>query len=128
MAVSGAGNHDQLSYGHYWGEVYQGLVKKDTVRNTTNYDSQANRLIASNLKGKLLLMHGDMDDNVHPAMTIQLVDALIKANKDFDLIIAPDRAHGLNEPYFIRRRWDYFVRHLMGEEPPEQYEITRPVG
>jgi dipeptidyl aminopeptidase/acylaminoacyl peptidase len=125
VAVSGAGNHDQQTYGHYWGEVYQGLVKRDTVRGGSNYDSQANRLLARNLKGKLLLMHGDMDDNVHPAMTIQVVDALIKANRDFDLIIAPDRGHGLNEPYFIRRRWDYFVRHLMGAEPPAQYEIRR---
>lgn len=126
VAVSGAGNHDQLTYGHYWGEVYQGLVERDTVRSTTNYDSQANRLLANNLRGRLLLMHGDLDDNVHPAMTIRLVDELIKANKDFDFIIAPDRAHGLNEPYFIRRRWDYFVQHLMGAEPPREYQITRP--
>ncbi len=61
-------------------------------------------------------------------MTIQVVNELIKANKDFDLIIAPDRAHGLNEPYFIRRRWDYFVRHLLGAEPPREYEITRPTN
>ena len=128
VAVSGAGNHDQQTYGHYWGEVYQGLMRKDTIRKTTNYDSQANRLIANNLKGRLLLMHGDMDDNVHPAMTIQMVDALIKANKDFDLIIAPDRAHGLNEPYFIRRRWDYFVSNLMGGVPPKEYRITQPAG
>lgn len=66
-----------------------------------------------------MLMHGDMDDNVHPAMTIQLVDELIKANKKLpDLIMAPNRAHGLNEPYFIRRRWDYFVQHLLGAMPP----------
>jgi hypothetical protein len=71
-------------------------------------------------------MHGDMDDNVHPAMTLQLVNELIKANKDFDLIILPDRAHGLNEPYVIRRRWDYFVRYLAGKEPPKEYEIKRP--
>jgi len=128
VAVSGAGNHDQQTYGHYWGEVYQGLLKKDSVRGGSNYDSQANRLLAERLQGKLLLMHGDMDDNVHPAMTIQVVDALIRANKDFDLIIAPDRGHGLNEPYFIRRRWDYFVRHLLGAEPPPQYEIRRPAG
>jgi dipeptidyl aminopeptidase/acylaminoacyl peptidase len=83
--------------------------------------------MAKNLRGKLLLMHGDMDDNVHPAMTIQMVDALIKANKSFDLIIAPNRAHGLNEPYFIRRRWDYFVEHLLGEKPPVDWEIVRPV-
>jgi dipeptidyl aminopeptidase/acylaminoacyl peptidase len=126
VAVSGAGNHDQGTYGHYWGETYQGLMERDTLTGENNYNNQANRLLAENLEGKLLLMHGDMDDNVHPAMTIQVVDALIKANKDFDLIIAPDRTHGLNEPYFIRRRWDYFVRHLLGAEPPAGYEIVRP--
>jgi len=71
-------------------------------------------------------MHGDMDDNVHPANTIQVVDELIKANKTFDLIIAPNRSHGLNEPYFIRRRWDYFVQHLLGQTPPENYLIIEP--
>jgi hypothetical protein len=80
------------------------------------------------LKGKLLIMHGDMDDNVHPANSIQVVDELIKANKDFDFLIIPNRNHGLNEPYVIRKRWDYFVRHLMGVEPPREYEIVRPAG
>jgi dipeptidyl aminopeptidase/acylaminoacyl peptidase len=126
VAVSGAGNHDNASYNIYWAEKYQGLMERDTLRNTNNFESSANKTYAADLKGKLLLMHGDMDDNVHPAMTIQLVDELIKANKDFDLIIAPDRAHGLNEPYFIRRRWDYFVQHLLGAEPPREYEIKRP--
>jgi dipeptidyl-peptidase-4 len=123
VAVSGAGNHDNRSYNIYWAEKYQGLMKRDTVRNTDNFALSANKGYAKQLRGKLLLMHGDLDDNVHPAMTIQVVDELIKANKDFDLIIAPNRNHGLNEPYFIRRRWDYFVRHLMGAEPPREYEI-----
>jgi hypothetical protein len=83
--------------------------------------------MVKNLKGKLMLMHGDMDDNVHPAMTIQVVDELIKANKSFDMVWAPNRNHGLNEPYFIRRRWDYFVEHLLGAKPPENYEIRQPV-
>ncbi|MGH7129053.1 MAG: alpha/beta hydrolase family protein, partial [Planctomycetaceae bacterium] len=126
VAVSGAGNHDNRSYNIYWAEKYQGLLERDTLTKRDNFYGSANKTMASNLRGKLLLMHGDMDDNVHPANTIQLVDELIKANRDFDLIIAPDRAHGLNEPYFIRRRWDYFVRHLLGVEPPPQYEITRP--
>jgi len=67
-----------------------------------------------------------MDDNVHPAMTIQVADALIKANKTFDFLVLPNRAHSLNEPYVIRRRWDYFVEHLLGQKPPENYEIVRP--
>jgi dipeptidyl aminopeptidase/acylaminoacyl peptidase len=128
VAVSGAGNHDNRSYNIYWAEKYQGLLTKDSVTKKDNFDGSANKTMAKNLKGKLLLQHGDMDDNVHPAMTIQVVDELIKANKDFDLVIAPNRGHGLNEPYFIRRRWDYFVRHLMGAEPPKEYEIVRPAG
>ena len=74
----------------------------------------------------LMLMHGDMDDNVHPAMTVQVVDELIKANRSFDMVWAPNRNHGLNEPYFIRRRWDYFVEHLLGATPPDNYEIQQP--
>src|SRR5262245_47245602 len=128
VAVSGAGNHDNRSYNIYWAEKYQGLMKKDTLRGTDNFANSANKTYAKQLRGKLLLMHGDMDDNVHPAMTIQMVDELIKANKDFDLIIAPNRNHGLNEPYFIRRRWDYFVTHLLGATPPKEYEIHPAPG
>ena len=126
VAVSGAGNHDNRSYNIYWAEKYQGLLKKDSVSGKDNFEASANKTMAANLKGHLLLMHGDMDDNVHPANSIQLINELIKANKDFDFIIAPDRAHGLNEPYFIRRRWDYFVRWLLDVEPPHEYEIKRP--
>ncbi len=127
VAVSGAGNHDNRSYNIYWAEKYQGVMETDST-GTDNFEDAANKSYASNLEGKLLLMHGDMDDNVHPAMTVQVIEELIKANRDFDLIWAPDRAHGLNEPYFIRRRWDYFVRHLLGAEPPSRYEIVRPEG
>jgi dipeptidyl aminopeptidase/acylaminoacyl peptidase len=128
VGVAGAGNHDNRSYNIYWAEKYQGELVKDTLKGTDNFEEEANKSHAANLKGKLLLMHGDMDDNVHPAMTIQVVDELIKANKDFDLIVAPNRAHGLNEPYFVRKRWDFFVRHLLGKEPPAGYEIKRPEG
>ena len=128
VAVAGSGNHDNRTYNIYWAEKYQGLLTKDTLRKTDNFASSANASLAKNLQGKLLLMHGDMDDNVSPAMTLQVVDALIKANRSFDLIIAPNRAHSLNEPYFIRRRWDYFVEHLMGAKPPHDYEITRPTS
>jgi dipeptidyl aminopeptidase/acylaminoacyl peptidase len=128
VAVSTSGNHDNRSYGHYWAEQYQGLLVRDTVRGTDNYLNQVNALLAGNLRGKLMLMHGDLDDNVHPAMTLQVVDALVKANKTFDLVILPDRAHGLNEPYVIRRRWDYFVRHLLGQDPPANYRIRAAGG
>ncbi len=126
VAVSGAGNHDNRSYNIGWAEKYQGLMIRDTVKKTDNFETSANKTMAKNLRGKLLLTHGDMDDNVHPAMTIQVVDELIKANKTFDLIIVPNRAHGLNEPYIIRRRWDYFVQHLLGQTPPENYLIIEP--
>ena len=128
VAVSGAGNHDNRSYNIYWAEKYQGLLRRDsTRRGEDNFTASANKTYAANLRGKLLLMHGDMDDNVHPAMTIQVVDELIKANRTFDLIMAPNRAHGLNEAYFIRRRWDYFVEHLGKATPPDNYKMT-PAG
>jgi len=120
VAVSGAGNHDNRTYGYFWGEKYQGLLKKNGA--SDNYEGSANYTMASNLKGKLLLMHGDMDNNVHPANTLRVVDALIKANKNFDMIIFPDAAHGLPD-YSIRKQWDYFVTHLLGLEPPKDYRM-----
>jgi dipeptidyl aminopeptidase/acylaminoacyl peptidase len=126
VAVSGAGNHDNRSYNIYWAEKYQGLMKKDTARKSDNFEGSANKTMAKNLQGHLMVMHGDMDDNVHPANTVQLIDELIKANKTFDMVWAPNRNHGLNEPYFIRRRWDYFVQYLMGATPPDNYLITQP--
>jgi len=126
VGVSQAGNHDNRNYEDDWAEKWQGLL----VRNpdgTTNYDNQANQLVAGNLKGKLLIAHGTMDANVPPYNTLVVVDALIRANKDFDLIMFPNRGHGFgSEPYMVRRRWDYFVRHLMGAEPPKEYEFRAP--
>ena len=73
------------------------------------------------------MAHGTMDNNVPPSNTLLVVDALIAANKDFDLILFPNRRHGFgNEPYMMRRRWDYFVRHLLGAEPPPAYEFPAP--
>ena len=100
-----------------------------TVRNpdgTTNYDDQANQNLAKNLRGKLLIAFGTADNNVPPYNSLLLVDELIKANKDFDLILLPNRTHGFgNEAYMVRRRWDYFVKYLLGAEPPREYEIGR---
>ncbi len=89
-----------------------------------NYLDQANSAYAANLQGKLLLAYGDMDDNVNPAGVIQLVDALIKENRDFDLLMLPNRDHGFfkEDPYFERKQWDYFVTHLLGETAPRGYE------
>ena len=131
VAVSQAGNHDQRNYEDDWGEKWQGLLV-EYPDGTTNYDNQANQLLAENLKGKLLIAHGTLDSNVPPSNTMLVVNALIAANKDFDLILMPNRSHGFgNEPYMMRRRWDYFVRHLLDAEPPAGYEIgqaTRPIG
>ncbi|MEL7533922.1 MAG: DPP IV N-terminal domain-containing protein [Bacteroidota bacterium] len=118
VAVSGAGNHDNRNYEDDWGEKWQGLLSAEGE--ATNYDNQANQLVAKNLKGKLLLAHGTLDGNVPVYNTLLVVDALIAADKDFDLILFPNRGHGFgNETYMLRRRWDYFVEHLHGQAPPE---------
>lgn len=128
VGVSQAGNHDNRVYEDDWAEKWQGLLEKNGD-GTTNYDNQANQLIAHNLKGKLLLAHGSMDANVPFYSTLLVADALIKANKDFDLIIFPNRGHGFgNEPYMVRRRWDYFVKHLMGVEPPAGFQLKGPAA
>ncbi len=128
VGISEAGNHDNREYEDDWAEKWQGLLKKNPD-GTTNYDNQANQLIAKNLKGHLLLAHGTMDNNVPPYNTLLVVDELIKANKDFDLLLLPNRNHGFgNEPYMVRRRWDYFVRYLLGAEPPQGYELRPPAS
>lgn len=128
VGISEAGNHDNRVYEDDWGERYQGLLKKN-ADGTTNYDNQANQLQAKNLKGHLLLAHGTMDSNVPPNNTLLVVNELIKANKDFDLLLLPNRNHGFgNEPYMIRRRWDYFVRYLLGAEPPKEFQLKPPAA
>jgi dipeptidyl aminopeptidase/acylaminoacyl peptidase len=126
VGVSQSGNHDNRNYEDDWGERYQGLLLKGD--GSDNYADEANQTHAKNLRGKLLLAHGGMDDNVPPYNTTLVVDALQKANKDFDLLIFPNARHGYGAQnnYMMRRRWDYFVRHLMGAEPPREYEIGRP--
>jgi dipeptidyl aminopeptidase/acylaminoacyl peptidase len=119
VAVSSSGNHDQRGYLSLWGETYHGMPNGD------NYAAQANASIAKNLKGRILLAYGDLDDNVPPALTLQVVDALQKANKDYDLLVVTNGNHAMAaHPYFRRRRWDYFVEHLLGEKPPREYQIT----
>jgi dipeptidyl aminopeptidase/acylaminoacyl peptidase len=124
VGIAESGNHDQRDYEDDWAEEWAGLPVKD-ADGTSNYDSQANQNFAKNLKGHLLLAHGTMDDNVPPNNTLILVDALIKANKDFDLILFPNAAHGYGaaSQYMTRRRWDYFVRYLAGDIPPAEYEM-----
>jgi dipeptidyl-peptidase 4 len=124
VGIAESGNHDQRDYEDDWAEKWNGLLAKN-ADGTTNYDSQANQYVAKNLKGKLLLAHGSMDNNVPLNNTLLVVDALIKANKDFDLLIIPNVAHGYGEAsqYMTRRRWDYFVKNLAGNVPPHEYEM-----
>ena len=125
VAVSSAGNHDNRSYDYSWGEKYHGLVEKNRTGGD-NFDSQANHLLAANLKGKLFLMYGTLDDNVHPNATLLLVNELIKHNKTFDMLVLPNRNHGFaGEPYVLRRTWDFFVKHLLGVEPPADFPLRR---
>jgi dipeptidyl aminopeptidase/acylaminoacyl peptidase len=128
VGISESGNHDNRNYEDDWGERYIGLLAADKD-GKSNYEDQANQNFAKNLKGKLLLAHGEADDNVPPSNTMLVVDALIKANKDFDLLLIPGAHHGYGEAsfYMMRRRWDYFVRNLLGVEPPREYVLkTKP--
>ncbi|MDJ0653565.1 MAG: DPP IV N-terminal domain-containing protein [Xanthomonadales bacterium] len=111
VGVSGAGNHDQRLFWHTWGERYQGLLEGD------NYLEQANLTHAENLQGKLMFIHGMLDHGCHPGGLFQLTQALMNANKTFDLVLMPQARHEL-PGYAMVRSWDYFVRHLAGKEPP----------
>jgi dipeptidyl aminopeptidase/acylaminoacyl peptidase len=124
VGIAESGNHDNRDYEDDWAEKWAGIELKNPD-GTSNYDSQANQNYAKNLKGHLLLAHGTMDDNVPPNNTLLVVDALIKANKDFDLLLIPNVAHGYGPAtqYMTRRRWDYFVRYLAGGIPPNEYEM-----
>ena len=136
VAVSSSGNHDNRNYEADWGEKWHGLLtplnldtqdsKSDFDILKTNYDIQANQLFVDNLKGKLLIAHGMLDDNVPPSNTMIVVDALIKSNKDFDLILFPNKRHGYGDMnnYMMRRKWDYFVKHLKGLNPPKGYSFN----
>jgi dipeptidyl-peptidase-4 len=129
VGIAESGNHDNRVYEDDWAEKWTGLLE-NRGDDFTNYDSQANQNFAQNLKGKLLLAHGTMDNNVPPNNTLLVVAALIRANKDFDLLMIPNAAHGYGSAanYMTRRRWDYFVRNLLGAEPPKDYVLEREPG
>jgi dipeptidyl-peptidase 4 len=125
VGVAESGNHDQRIYEDDWGERYQGLLARNPD-GSDNYAPEANQSLAGNLKGHLLLAHGMVDDNVPPYSTLLVVEELIRANKDFDLLIFPNQRHmyGRQTGYMTRRRWDYFVRWLLGAEPPKEFEFA----
>jgi dipeptidyl aminopeptidase/acylaminoacyl peptidase len=134
VAVSSSGNHDNNIYNQWWGETHNGVSevekKVDTkvvVKDSTNKKKdieitfkgtvEKNQDLAKNLKGHLMLVTGDIDNNVHPGNTLRVVDALIKANKRFDFMILPGQRHGYGNqvPYFDRLMWYYFAEHLLGD-------------
>jgi dipeptidyl aminopeptidase/acylaminoacyl peptidase len=127
VGIAESGNHDQREYEDDWGERYQGLLVRN-ADGTDNYAPEANQTVAKNLKGHLMLVHGSIDDNVPPYNTYLVAEALIKANKEFDELIIPNVHHGYGAAsnYMMRRRWDYFVRNLLGAEPPRDYVIQVP--
>jgi dipeptidyl aminopeptidase/acylaminoacyl peptidase len=133
VAVSSAGNHDNNVYNIWWSEVHHGVQAKtdsvtvkgengeETKEERTTFSSRipSNAELASNLQGRLLLVHGEMDNNVHPANTYRLADALLREGKRFDMMIFPEARHGFGRytAYFERMLWDYFAEHLMGYYP-----------
>ncbi|MGH7042740.1 MAG: alpha/beta fold hydrolase [Acetobacteraceae bacterium] len=136
VAVSSAGSHNL--HGLYSSMTWAApppdygkgqRTKPDSKAAPQNYRQFDNAVLAANLRGKLMLAYGDMDENVYPAVTLQLCDALNRANRSYDLLYFPNGTHGFTgEPYFMRRLWDYFVEHLMGEQPPLNYSIRGAGG
>ena len=134
VAVSTSGNHDNSVYNRSWSEKHDGVKEVvDKEGNVTfEYDIDKNQDLAKNLKGKLLLMTGDIDNNVHPANTFRVIDALIRANKRFDFHIIPGKRHGYADAtdwvFWIRA--DYFCRHLLGYAPDsaDMAELQREVA
>jgi dipeptidyl-peptidase 4 len=126
VGIAESGNHDNRVYEDDWGERYQGLMA--TAADSAAYNTAANQSRAGNLKGKLFLIHGMMDDNVPPYNTQLVVKSLMKAGKDFDQIMLPDARHGYgaDAPYIMRRRWDYFIANLQKNLPPKEYQIGKP--
>jgi dipeptidyl aminopeptidase/acylaminoacyl peptidase len=128
VGIAESGNHDQRQYEDDWGERYQGPLVKNPD-GTDNYAIEATQTQAAGLKGHLLLIHGTMDNNVPPYNTLLVADALIKANKEFDMLLIPNSGHGYAPGnYVMVRRWDYFVRHLLDSEPPRNYVIPSAPG
>jgi dipeptidyl aminopeptidase/acylaminoacyl peptidase len=120
VGVTISGDQDARLDKTWWNELYQGYPVQD------DYVAQSNVTMADHLAGHLLIEHGDVDDNVHPAGSMRFVDALMKANKSFDMLFVPNMAHGERTNYLARRRWDYFVQNLLGVTPPVNFEIKSP--
>lgn len=119
-AVSCAGNHDNRIYNRWWSETHHGVKEVVSEKGDTTfvYNIKTNEEIAGRLKGHLMLVHGDIDNNVHPGNTMRVADALIRAGKRFDMLLLPQQRHGFGDmdEYFYWRMVDYFSRSLLGEQ------------
>lgn len=132
VAVSSAGNHDNSIYNRWWSEKHHGVKEIISEKGDTSfqYNIDKNPDLAKNLKGRLMLSHGEIDNNVHPANSMRVANALIKANKRFDMIILPTQRHGFGDmtEYFFWKMSDYFARYLIGdptERPVDEEEMNR---
>ena len=127
VAVSCAGNHDNSIYNRWWSEQHHGILEEVSASGDTTftYKIATNQQIAKNLKGHLMLVHGDVDDNVNPANTLRVVDALIRANKRFDMLILPGQKHGFGDmnEYFFWRMADYYSEWLLGSSHRGEVDI-----
>ncbi len=127
VAVSSSGNHDNAIYNRWWSEKHHGVKEMVSDKADTSfvYSIEKNPELAKNLKGHLMLSTGDIDNNVHPGNTIRLANALIKANKRFDLVLLPGQRHAYGEmtEYFFWRMADYFSRYLIGDETARGVDI-----
>lgn len=128
-AVSCAGNHDNSIYNRWWSEQHHGVLEEVSEKGDTTfkYSINTNQQLAKNLKGNLLLVHGDIDNNVHPGNTIRVVDALIKANKRFQMLILPGQRHAFGNmtEYFFWRMADHFCEYLIGDSQKEEIDIKQ---
>lgn len=119
-AVSSAGNHDNTIYNSWWSETHHGVLEEMDDKGNTKYKYmiETNQSLAKNLKGKLMLVTGDVDNNVHPGGTIRMAEALIKANKRFDFMLLPGQRHGFGNmtEYSFWLKVDHFSKHLLGHE------------
>ena len=125
-AVSCSGNHDNSIYNRWWSEQHHGILEKIDKGDTTFvYSIKTNQELAKNLKGHLMLWTGDIDDNVHPANTIRVIDALIRANKRFDMMFLPGQRHsyGDMDDYFFWRMADFYCEWLMGSSKRDEVDI-----
>ncbi len=129
VAVSSAGNHENNIYNRWWSEKHHGVQERILPSGDTTfvYQIEKNPDLAKNLKGHLMLSTGDVDNNVHPAGTIRMANALIKAGKRFEFVLLPGQRHGYGEmsEYFFWKMGDYFVAHLLGDSVPPPVDMVQ---